>query len=149
MQEDSIKLRDVIFDATDSKGKEAKVSNEMALAMVDIADRFSRLRKTCQKQIQKIPFGLFTSKNFLRKQQGALSIQEDHFQKVLGSFGIDPQPVAIGDEFDPLRMKAIKYESNSDKIEGEQALVVSEIYLTGYKLGDKTLRPSEVAVEKK
>jgi molecular chaperone GrpE (heat shock protein) len=151
MQEDSSKLRNFIFDESKSNGKGREISTDRALALIDIADRFARLKNAYQNQTKKRSFKVFINRDFLRNQQAALSMLEDYLLKVFSAFGIHPQPVVVGDEFDPLVMKAVgcDYTAMSNDGEGSQPLLVIQVDLVGFRLGNQVLRPTEVTLSRK
>lgn len=62
---------------------------------------------------------------------------------ILESEGVEPI-VAEGKIFDPNFHEAVTYEENDDHRDGE----VIEVIQTGYKLGDRVLRPAMVRVAK-
>ncbi len=62
---------------------------------------------------------------------------------VLKSHGVEPIP-AVGEKFDPERHEAMLRKHDPDRADE----VVLEEYQTGYRLGDRILRPSRVAVNK-
>ncbi|HAL45349.1 MAG: nucleotide exchange factor GrpE [Planctomycetes bacterium GWF2_42_9] len=68
----------------------------------------------------------------------------DQFVSILKSHGVE-QIIAVGEKFDPAYHQALTQRSEA----GKEDMVVLEEYRTGYKLGDKILRPTIVIVNKK
>ncbi|MCE5341227.1 MAG: nucleotide exchange factor GrpE [Planctomycetaceae bacterium] len=68
----------------------------------------------------------------------------DQCVAALKSHGVEPI-IAVGEKFDPAFHQALTQRSEPDKEE----MTVLEEFRTGYKLGDKILRPSIVIVNKK
>lgn len=72
-----------------------------------------------------------------------VGIIRDQMLGVLKSHGIEPI-LAVGEKFDPERHEAMLRKCQSDQPDD----VVLEEYQTGYRLDDRVLRPSRVAVNK-
>ena len=66
---------------------------------------------------------------------------EKQFREVLGKLGVEEIPAA-GETFDPDLHNAIMHDEDGDKGENE----VSEVFLKGYKIGNKVIRHSMVKV---
>lgn len=66
---------------------------------------------------------------------------EKQFREVLGKLGVEEIPAA-GETFDPDLHNAIMHDEDGDKGENE----ISEVFLKGYKIGNKVIRHSMVKV---
>ncbi len=72
-----------------------------------------------------------------------VEIVRDQMLGVLKSHGVEPV-CAVGEKFDPEKHEAVLRKCESDQADN----IVLEEYQTGYRLNDRTLRPSRVAVNK-
>lgn len=75
-------------------------------------------------------------------QDSGLEMIISQFKDALRSEGIE-EVEAQGVEFDPNFMEAVK------TVPGEEDNIVAEVLQTGYRIGDKALRPAHVVVAKK
>ena len=150
MRQDSGKLREHLNKEFQSKKIKSGVSRNMALTMVDLLDRAQRLEKASDKQLEKGWLGGFNAHNHELKQRGAVSIFTDHLQKLLANSNIERINIQVDDVFDPLIMKAVgDLGGNSAGDHSKSQLVVSEVILPGYRLGQQCLRPVEVSLTRK
>ena len=81
-----------------------------------------------------------TSGNFETLKQGMKLIQ-DEFDRCFKNLGVDVIST-VGEPFDPNFHEAVSTESSS---EVEEGLVIKE-WKTGYRMGDRLLRPASVVV---
>lgn len=72
-----------------------------------------------------------------------VEIVRDQMLDVLKSHGVEPV-CAVGEKFDPEKHEAVLRKCESNQTDN----IVLEEYQTGYRLNDRTLRPSRVAVNK-
>ncbi len=72
---------------------------------------------------------------------GVKMIREE-FLRVLGGYGVSPIAPAVGDEFNPGHHEAMMQQP----AEGVEPGHVSFVMSTGYKLGDRVVRPAKVGV---
>lgn len=73
--------------------------------------------------------------------QGVRMIR-DEFLRVLAGYGVAPIAPKIGDEFNPGDHEAMMQQA----VEGVEPGHVSFVMSTGYKLGDRVVRPAKVGV---
>lgn len=66
----------------------------------------------------------------------------DEMMKVLAGFGIAPITPAAGEEFEPGRHEAVMQQA----VEGVPPGHVASMFRAGYALGDRVIRPAQVAV---
>jgi molecular chaperone GrpE len=66
----------------------------------------------------------------------------DEFLRVLGGYGVVPIAPVIGDEFNPGDHEALMQQPAEGVEPGRVSFVIS----TGYKLGDRVVRPAKVGV---
>ncbi len=71
-----------------------------------------------------------------------LALVKDKFKKILKKFNVEEIDIK-GKAFDPYLAEVV------DTVEGEKENVVTEVFLKGYKIGDKVLRPAKVQVSKR
>ncbi len=71
-----------------------------------------------------------------------LALVKDKFKKILKKFNVEEIDIK-GKVFDPYLAEVV------DTVEGEKENVVTEVFLKGYKIGDKVLRPAKVQVSKR
>ena len=74
---------------------------------------------------------------------GLLQVQKQ-FQRALGDFGLVEIIAKPGDHFDANLHEAVSHVESSDHADG----VIIEQLQSGYKLGDRLLRPARVVVSK-
>lgn len=69
---------------------------------------------------------------------------EKHLEDILTQEGLTKIETKAGEQFDPNFHEAISHEENKE-FKSEQIIAIAE---TGYKLGDKVIKPSKVRVAK-
>ena len=139
MQADSGKLREFLVSAAKSD-ETGKISRNLVLGLIDIADRLDRLETAAQaKNGSRRLLTLVKDETRWRKQTEALSIVRQRLEDVLASSGIQRIEV-IGQPFDPLWMKAVAGEQTP----AQNPRIVAEELLAGYRMGEDCLRPAEV-----
>ncbi len=141
MQADSGKLREFLAAAA-KPDKTGKISRNLALGLIDIADRLERLETAAELQAESGLLALARAENRWRKQTEALEIVRQRLHDLLAHTGIQ-RIESTGQPFDPLWMKAVAGEQ-SPSSPAQTRLIVAEELLAGYRMGEDCLRPAEV-----
>ncbi len=76
-------------------------------------------------------------------QEGLLQVQKQ-FQRALAEFGLEEITARPGDSFDPKVHEAVSHVESGEYPDG----VILEQLQSGYRVGDRLLRPARVAVSK-
>lgn len=102
---------------------------DLARSMLPILDSLERTLASIEESAEEDPVA-----------QGVKLIADD-FLKALRSHGVEPID-AMGQPFDPRLHEALMQDHESDLRPG----MVSREYQRGYRMGDRVLRPAQVAV---
>lgn len=141
LQSDNGKLRELLQKLREEK---SGIARNVALALIDIADRLDRLGEAATEPIttKKGWFSSPAPHPRWETQQTAVEILRIHFRRILTEAGIERIP-SQGEDFDPIWMKALEIDDLPPGSPGSPMKVAEEI-LPGYRIGSQCLRPAEV-----
>ena len=115
------------------KENAVKYANEAIIKdLLDPLDNFSRAIEAAEK-----------SKDFETMRQGVVMVQDQMLSLLRRNWGLEPFNPA-GMPFDPAKMEACMMQED-ENVETE---TVAQVFMTGYILNGKVIRPAKVVVAK-
>ena len=157
MREDSTKIREQLSTTTTASESLPTESQQHARALIHLGDRIQRMLHSLTAQAQQQDLPHWTDRLPSRARRAprpdltqhldGLNILHDSLHKLLHDLHIQRIPLAPGDAFDPLIMKAVgQLQQDSAQPTPGAALIINEELLAGYMHHDHCLRPAEVTL---